>query len=46
MLGWIGLHANERYLRLASAFFALTGATWTIGGIFFATVSAFDVTPA
>ena len=45
MLGWIGLHADDRYLRLASGFFALTGATGTIGGICFTTISAFHVTP-
>jgi len=32
--------------RLASAYFALTGATWTIGGVFLAAVPAFHVTPA
>jgi hypothetical protein len=46
MLGWIGLHATERFHRLAAAFLAMIGATWLIGGVFFVTVSAFDVTPA
>lgn len=46
MLGRLGLHATVRHHRLARAFFTLTGATWTIGGIVFATIFALRVTPA
>ncbi len=46
MLGWIGLDATARYHRLASAFFAVTGALWVIGGLLGAAVFSVSLAPA
>jgi hypothetical protein len=45
-LTWIGLEPTARYHRLASAFFALIGALWVIGGLLGAAVFSVSVTSA